>query len=240
MARWFDETAKSAARRDAAGAQPEGMTRRTAITRGAVVAGVAWTAPLLMQTRAYAGVSTCTGFLCTGTPPNATICCATGDRCYTIGGVPSCVTAGTPGGTCGNSGNGNGGCTLAKCNGDTHQCNGCANPNVCGGEGAFCNSTLTSLPTGSLLDICGTGLTCTLAGSYNATDQHCRVKCAVGPVAIVPSPCFTGQVCDSTGFCAQLCDTSSLPGTAVHCQAGEICAQDTPTGPFICNYNQHA
>lgn len=218
MARWFDETAKTAARRDGAGAQHEGMTRRTVLTRGAVVAGVAWTAPLLMQSRAYAGASACASgtIPCFGTMGNTTVaCCAAGTTCNTDGttGAPTCAPAQSPGGTCGNQGNGNGGCNLAKCNGDAKQCNGCAAPNVCGGESAFCANQ----------GECASGLFCTPAGSD--LGNHCRRKCTTS------AGCNTGQTCDTTGFCAQLCGS---------CQAGETCGPDGSTGNNICSYNQHA
>ena len=226
MARWFDETAKSAARRDVAGTQHEGMTRRTVITRGAVVAGVAWTAPMLMQTRAYAGMSMCPapGVYCAGTS-GIPQCCPVGTLCNIdlVTGVPTCAAVGTPGGTCGNQGNGNGGCTLAKCNGNDNQCNGCAKPNICGGESAYCG-------TGG--DVCASGLECTAFGSV-AGKKHCRRVCTVD------SDCNTAQICDSNKFCAEVCGTVT-PSTTSTCQGGGTCAQDGTTNNKTCSYVQSA
>lgn len=225
MARWFDDTAKSAARRDVAGSPPDGMTRRTVITRGAVVAGVAWTAPLLMQTRAYAGASLCPapGVYCAGSSGTPQ-CCPVGSLCnISLTGVPTCAATGTPGGFCGNSGNGNGGCTLAKCNGNANQCNGCGGPNICGGESAYC---------GTNGDVCASGLQCTALGS--AAGEHCRKVCTD------TTGCFAGQVCDSHGFCAQLCGTVVPSATVSACQGGETCARDGSTNNLTCNYTQSA
>ena len=113
MARWFDNAAKSAARRElsAAALPGEGITRRTVLTRGAVVAGVAWTAPMLMQTKAFAvGSSACppgTPKICNSTDGTHYACCtASTDTCsqnVTTGEV-MCIPLGSAGGTCSNEG----------------------------------------------------------------------------------------------------------------------------------------
>ena len=237
MARWFDDAAKKAAHGAGDDLTPAaGFSRRTALKRGAVVAGVAWTAPMLMQTRAYAGASACGSgtFVCQGTQTlNPTVvCCSSGngqllsaDICTTsLAGVPSCVPPSAPGGYCGNSGNGQGQCDISRCNGDANQCNGCAVPHICGGESAHCGGTI----------LCGAGLTCTPDGS-SSNANHCRLACTSD------SQCSGSQVCDSTHFCAQLCGTVAVAGKTTRstiCQAGETCAQDGAHAYSICSYNQ--
>ena len=223
MARWFDETAKSAARRDVAGTQHEGMTRRTIITRGAVVAGVAWTAPLIMQTRAYAGASACpTGtIVCTGTLGRQTCCTSTETCSVDNTGLPTCIPQGSPGGICSN--NGVGVCTdpnnvTSNCNGhdDPPQCNACADPHICGGEAARCTAVI----------VCAPGLTCTLSlnGGVAQTQKFCRQPCTSN------TGCATGQICDTTHFCAQTCATNS------DCNGTEKCVADGARPQKICSY----
>ena len=224
MARWFDDAARSAARRElAAAAHPtEGLTRRTVLTRGAVVAGVAWTAPLLMQTRAYAGASMCTS---TQTPcqvqgSTLTACCTGTQTCQTdpTNGGPICIDALAPGGACGNSGVGV--CTSStgiksNCNGDTKQCNNCARTYICGGEGAPCDAT----------NVCGPGTSCQPA--IGSTGTFCRKDCHADP-----SVCNSNQVCDSSGYCAEPCKVDS------DCIGKETCVTDGKRSTKICNYDQ--
>lgn len=216
MARWFEEKAKSAARRDVSPSPREGVTRRTVLTRGAAVAGMAWTAPLLMQTRAYAGVSACTStqFGCPG-PNGSFACCNKGDTCTTLNGLAYCAPPLTTGGSCGNMGQGN--CTTSKCNGNTKACNDCAKPNICGGEGAYCDSTAP----------CAGGLTCTSIGTTGG-GSHCRLMCKVN------TDCNSGQFCNSDNFCAQSCVLANTT-----CPAGEICQPDGKLA-FYCSYSQPA
>ena len=234
MARWFDETAKSAARRDVADTQHEGMTRRTVITRGAVVAGVAWTAPMLMQTRAYAGASLCPppGVYCPGSTGPAQ-CCAVGTNCVVdlATGVASCATPDAPGGACTNQGVGV--CTSSlgvksNCNGKLLQCNACPKEYICGGEGAPCNT----------VDICSANLKCT--ASIGSTGSYCRKPCTTATGVKTGQPtgdpaCNTGQICDSSGYCAQDCGPN---GTNGNCQGFEACVTDSVTSKLICNYAQ--
>ena len=227
MARWFDNAARSAARRElAAAAHPsEGLTRRTVLTRGAVVTGVAWTAPLLMQTRAYAGASVCPSGTtpCLGTMGNTAVaCCATGTVCNTdtTTGAPTCAAPNDPGGVCSNQGVGE--CTStsgvkSNCNGKFDQCNACSKQYICGGEAAPCNG----------VDICAPSLTCTSSFAAAGSGSHCRKKCTA------TTGCNTGQICDSTGFCAQDCGPS---GTNGKCQGAETCVSDGANK--ICNYDQ--
>lgn len=232
MARWFDEKAKSAARRDVAPSPREGVTRRTVLTRGAVVAGVAWTAPILMQTRAYAGASLCGPgtFVCQGLQTvNPTVkCCLSmtstyaGDTCTTDStGTPTCIPPGTAGGICTNSGVGV--CTdpngvKSNCNGQFSppQCNSCSAPHICGGEAAQCDSTIK----------CAPGLFCVMSqnGGVPQTQLFCRKSCALG------QPCAAGQICDSTSFCAQTCLKDS------DCQGSEKCVADGLRATKICSY----
>ena len=233
MARWFDETAKSVARRDVAGTSYEGVTRRTVITRGAVVAGVAWTAPLLMQTRAYAGSSMCasTEVYCPGTA-GTPLCCPVGTNC-TVDfntGIPSCALINLPGGTCSNQGvgecNTNGPGPKSNCNGKLDQCNGCSTQYICGGEAAPCNT----------VDVCAPNLAC--VSSIGSIGTYCRKPCttATGVASGQPtgdSACNTGQICDSSGYCAQDCGPD---GTGGKCLGLEKCVSDGTKK--ICNYAQ--
>lgn len=135
MSKWFDDAAKRAARDDVANESNSGITRRTALKRGAVVAGVAWTAPMLMQTAAVANtVASCAaGSICgSGT---GRVCCD--------GQQTGCVAAnGTNGqGTCvakvGET------CTTAPgtaCGGGSNQ-SFCGTDGICGGTGAKCGGT---------------------------------------------------------------------------------------------------
>ena len=224
MARWFDDTAKSAARRDVAGSPPDGMTRRTVITRGAVVAGVAWTAPLLMQTRAYAGASAClTGtIVCTGTNGRQA-CCTSTQTCYVDStGLPTCIPQGSPGGICTNEGVGV--CTdpngvKSNCNGHSNppQCNACSKPHICGGEAAPCDGVTL---------LCAPGLTCAFSqnGGVAQTQKFCRKPCTTN------AGCASGQICDTTNFCAQTCTAKS------NCQGEEQCVADGTRTQLICSY----
>lgn len=229
MARWFDETAKASARRDVAGTPYEGVTRRTALKRGAVVAGVAWTAPMLMQTRAYAGASMCasTTTPCFGTGTNTTVaCCATGTNCVTdiVTGAPTCAAVDTAGGTCSNSGQGicdKNAVQKTRCNGNTKQCNECAKTNICGGEGAFCDGTTV---------ICAPNLECRSELGVGG-ESHCRKRCSVD------GDCNTNQICDSSGYCAHRCGTGFTS-----CTSGQACVVDVPgtaTVPerSVCQYD---
>lgn len=228
MARWFDNAAKAAASREVAGTPPvDGFSRRTALKRGAVVAGVAWTAPMLMQTRAYAGASKCGSglFFCAGSTDALSTCCksASGstkaDTCAVYkSGQAYCIPPGSPGGTCTNSGVGvcNDGTNRTNCNGPSTppQCNSCAAPYVCGGEAAPCNEPAVT---------CAPGLVC--VHRQGSTGTFCSRQCASD------AGCYTGQICDSTSYCSQTCSQDS------DCQGTEKCISDvkSPTGK-ICSY----
>ncbi len=146
MGNWFDERAKSSARRhvDEHNVVPieptaEGQfSRRDALKRGGIVAGVAWTAPVLMSvmTPAAAAAPCPTGSTpCPGFPGG---CCPANDS-----GIPDtcvdgvCIDPGEPGGFCLNNGQGAGGC-----NDPTIKCNnpgpGPTGRGICGGPGAVC------------------------------------------------------------------------------------------------------
>jgi hypothetical protein len=144
MSRWFDDAAKRAAR-DEVATEASGISRRNVIKRGAVVAGVAWTAPMLMQTAAAAtSASACnpTSRLCSGTGTNSTmkICCdnqSAGTTCsQNASGVPACyanVAAIPVGSTCPSGSNATTTCGAgagAKCSA----------ANICGGTGATCTA----------------------------------------------------------------------------------------------------
>ncbi len=151
MGNWFDERAKSSARRSsndlrALNVDPVaevGLSRRDVLKRGGIVAGVAWTAPVLMSVMTpAAAVSPC--------PPNTQACTTTSGStiCCPIpaSGIPpdtcpdgECIPAGELGGFCLNNGMGAGGC-----NDDDNKCNnpgpGPEGRGICGGPGSFCET----------------------------------------------------------------------------------------------------
>lgn len=214
VAGWFDDLAKRSARRADQPAQPGGsLSRREVLGRSAVVAGVAWTAPMLMATRAAAAsVSVCTTFVCTNTSNTAQICCPNAsDTCQTdpLTGAPVCIPVGQGGGSCGNLGQGI--CAAPfKCNGNDNQCNDCARPNICGGEGAQCCNQAE----------CFGDFTCTAQPTAEGGASFCRKPCSAG--------CNAGQECDGD-FCAETCTRNAdCLGTAF-C-AGGFCTYQVDGG----------
>lgn len=141
MGNWFDERAKSSARRistEPSVVPPEsdaasGLSRRDVLKRGGIVAGVAWTAPMLLSvTPAAASVSSCPD----QRPPCDGVCCVPEDNCVLQDdGSFDCVEPGGLGGNCKNQGSGTSGCTQ-DANSSIH-CNNMT-PNICGGPGAQC------------------------------------------------------------------------------------------------------
>jgi len=147
MGMWFDRLAKQSARSALrSGAVDDGgLTRRQVITRGAVVTGVAWTAPMILAAQpAFAGASIC---LNDPTNPDFSICpdgttskcCPKGQKCvqdfFKPTGTFICDVG--LGGTCTNQGEG-------QCNGGASRCNKpngppAQNPSICGGPGADCD-----------------------------------------------------------------------------------------------------
>lgn len=149
MGNWFDDRAKSAARRiavqrSAVAPTPSddpGLTRRDILKRGGVVAGVAWTAPVLMSvmTPAAAESSCPTGQVrCPDT--SSGICCAATQTCFQ--GV--CTSVGAVGGNC----------TLnLLCNVGIF----CGAGNLCGGSGAVCtqnSNCMSGSCTGAITRTC--------------------------------------------------------------------------------------
>lgn len=151
MGNWFDERAKSSARRistEPSVVPPEsdaasGLSRRDVLKRGGIVAGVAWTAPVLMSVMTPAvAQSPCPD----ERPPCDGVCCVPEDNCVDQGdGTFDCVPPGGIGGDCLNSGQGVSGCTQ-DANSSIH-CNGDRNNNICGGPGAQCEEDAECLPT---------------------------------------------------------------------------------------------
>lgn len=144
---WLDDWAKSSARPARTGS--DGISRRQMLKRVGVVAGVAWTAPLIQSATAPAyAYNTCT----TGCGPGFP--CGPGITC---GSPTSCVN-----GVCANKGwyaescNGGGNCYSGTCTGGTcakgaagTPCRAtvdcttgviCAANHVCGGPGASCTT----------------------------------------------------------------------------------------------------
>lgn len=200
VAGWFDSLAKRSARRASEPAeQASGLSRREVIGRGALVAGVAWTAPMLMATQAAAvGASVCPlDQQCQGT--NNFECCAPDDICNVLDdGTAVCSAPGEGGGSCGNMGQGI--CDAPfKCNGNSNQCNNCADPNICGGEGAQCCSQ----------EECFGDFVCTSQDAAAGGASFCRQEC------VSNGDCNTGQVC-TNGLCAEPCTANSqCLGTAI-------------------------
>lgn len=151
MGNWFDERAKSSARRssndpEVAAVQPVsegGLSRRDVLKRGGIVAGVAWTAPMLLSvTPAAAAITMCPD----GRDPCGDVCCVEPDNCVDQGdGTFDCVPPGGIGGDCFNSGQGVSGCTQ-DANSSIH-CNGDKDNNICGGPGAQCQVDAECIPT---------------------------------------------------------------------------------------------
>lgn len=173
MSNWFDRFAMRAARSTAhdapnPSAVPDaGLSRRQVLARGAVITGVAWTAPALLAARpAFAGASICTDSnkpdysIC----PDANgteLCCPLGEECvyFPERDRYDCdVPLGSP---CTNNGNG-------QCNGGISRCNHTASTErerICGGPGTECLDG-SSCVFNNCGDIEGNGRRC---GGLNAT-----------------------------------------------------------------------
>lgn len=135
MSNWFDGLAKRSARTEAS--DGTGLTRRQVLARGAVVTGVAWTAPMLMAVRpAFAGASICTDprFPAYDVCEDGTAkCCPAGQECV-VNRQGANVCDVPPGGDCTNQGNG-------QCNGGRSRCDQPTNIKpfgTCGGPGTIC------------------------------------------------------------------------------------------------------
>jgi len=218
MASWFDAYAKRSARRaahvDEVG--DAGLSRRRLLVGGTAAVTAAWAAPVLLASSAAAvGQSTCPSpnVYCPGSTFAGSKCCLPfpDENCVqSTTGDAVCAPPTTGGGFCGNFGQGI--CrTGYKCNGNSGQCNQCAQPNVCGGEGAQCCSNKPDVA-----GCAGSGLTCVAqAGTPGAA--FCRKTCTTG------DQCTPSQGCNG-GFCADPCTRSSDCGTV-----------SAPFGPLICS-----
>ena len=166
---WFDQLAKRSARSAPPVGTTEsvvaGPTRRQVLARGAVVAGAAWTAPMLMGVQpAYAGASQCpanTVFsVCPG--DGGFLCCPAGEQCFENSENPGTYICQVPlGGVCGNQG-------FGQCNGNRSRCNQSGgnpnqNPSICGGPGTICSDGSICVPTSPCFGVrCGgVGAPCT-------------------------------------------------------------------------------
>lgn len=222
MANWFDELAKRSARRSvpsvAEVSSTDGMSRRDVIVKGAAVAGVAWTAPMLMSTRAHAyGVSTCPPDQICGPITEQQFCCpqkvtTSGGthQCFEDNGVYGCAPPREPGGICvGNNGSGTSSCVDGVfCNGNanSNDCR-CTQPNTCGGYGSTC--------TAGGAKSCSPGFTC--SGGF------CRPSCSVTdpcPVGLLNVP---GVLLCQSNVCQQTCVTKSTCPNGQNCTNG-FCA----------------
>jgi len=119
------------------------LSRRQVLARGAVITGVAWTAPALLAARpAFAGASICPNqqgaefFQICATRPITEVCCPNRtDLCFVLANGQT-VCQPPLGALCGNRGNG-------QCAGNTARCDQPANDKeqpfgICGGPGAQC------------------------------------------------------------------------------------------------------
>ena len=133
MSSWFDGLAKRSARTEASDAT--GLTRRQVLARGAVVTGVAWTAPMLLTAQPAWAVTSCPkrGEVPTACPNGAqSICCPDGQGCFKDGNKFVCDIV--VGALCGNRGFGTCNNGFSKCN---QVCNSLRLP-ICGGAGSTC------------------------------------------------------------------------------------------------------
>lgn len=158
---WLDNWAKSSARPAQTGG--DGMSRRQMLKRAGIVAGVAWTAPLIQSATAPAyAYNTCTtncanGFPCTSPGQCASGICTNG-YCSASAGWPGDACSGNGGNKChGFDTDGlvscrNGVCpTIAAggpCRSSADCVSGviCAANHVCGGSGATCTNNAQCAP----------------------------------------------------------------------------------------------
>lgn len=198
MGSWFDGAAKRAARSaanfEAPAGEADGLTRRQVLARGAVVTGVAWTAPMLMSVRpAFAGASMCepgedysvcpdmVTFLCCPPKQGEPTECLLDENNMNVCDIP-------PGGVCGNQGEG-------QCNGGRSRCNQpggnpAVNPSICGGPGTVCSDGSVCSPTSP----CSVGLPnsfgddrCGGQGSPCTSDTDCAEKTVNQPATTCKS-----------------------------------------------------
>jgi len=199
---WFDQLAKRSARSapPATSDSVAGPTRRQVLARGAVVAGAAWTAPMLMGVQpAYAAQSQCTGqdiFVMCPTGPGR--CCPPGQTCFE--GPPGVYFCQVPlGASCGNQG-------FGQCNGNTSRCNQpggnpTTNPAICGGPGAVCGPG----------DVCVapiecSGLRCGGVGAACTTDAECAPATTggvPGTICVGTAPNRTCQLAPAGGVASR-------------------------------------
>lgn len=170
MGTWFDGLAKRSART----AEPEsvGLTRRQVLARGAVVTGVAWTAPMLLTATPAWAVTSCPkkGEVPTTCPGGAeSICCPAGQGCFKVNGKFVCDLV--VGATCGNNG-------FGTCNGGLSTCNQACNSGrtpICGGAGSTCGNNAD----------CAEGRTCASSGFCGGVGAVCTSndQCSPGTCA---------------------------------------------------------
>ena len=176
---WFDQLAKRSARSAPPAATADcvvaGPTRRQVLARGAVVAGAAWTAPMLMGVQpAYAGASQCPPpSIFSVCPGGSFLCCPAGSQCFES--PPGTFICDVPlGATCDNQGNG-------QCNGGASRCNqpGGQNPSICGGPGANCLDGSVCVPTSPCF-----GGRCGGLGAPCTSDANCATRNGNQPALI--------------------------------------------------------
>ncbi len=238
MSGWFDKHAKrSATSLPPSAAGSVGPSRRRVILGGSAAVATAWTAPMLMASSAAAvGLSACPATRIKVCTDGTQVCCPNATDTCTINSVgqPVCAAPGTPGGFCGDCGNGT--CPQGyKCNGNDQQNNGAEASNVCGGEGAQC------CPRNQAFGGCfGEHLTCVgVVGGDQAITGFCRKSCTSAAdcrtTGVTPgSPRCpqvpSAQTCSTnttgTRYCGKACTTDA------GCTGSQICAFGT------CSYNR--
>lgn len=236
MAGWFDKHAKkSAERAQTTTASATGISRRRVLVGGTTAVAAAWTAPVLMaSSAAAAGLSVCpSDRIKTCTDGSQTCCPNATDTCNIVNGAQVCSAISTPGGYCGNCGQGT--CPEQyKCNGNPTQSNNAEGTNLCGGEGAQCCASKPNVAT-----CYGDTLVCVEGGGNAPGSAFCRKECTSN------NDCRTtgvkpgnencpqkppGQVC-SAGYCAKTCNSNS------DCNGNATCAAPAGGGAKVCGYN---
>ena len=201
MGRWLDRLARRAATRgvEPAAAQPApGASRRDFLKKAAVVAGAAWTVPV-MQTALAPAASASPGSMksepCTTPLADEGKLCGDGSRCHLgvcgstgaiCGSGANCISGVCSGGFCvvlplGGTCAADANCEPGLTCGTTFKAP--ATSTVCGGLGAVCNPSLNT-PTGN--PACAAGVQC---GSGGANANKCGGQNA---------PCATNNQCMST------------------------------------------
>jgi hypothetical protein len=180
----------------------------------------AWASPLLTSSPAYAyGVSSCPSNRVCGSPTELQVCCpgdiGTGPNQYNCThdelGNLGCVLNGTPGGLCGNNGQGQSSCLgSVHCNGNSssNSCTCGSYPyNTCGGYGSQCSADTD----------CQSNYVC--IGTNQS--KFCTPKCTTSGGCTQTSKATTCQVLGTNMVCRQACTgKNDCPSNSSGCTDG--------------------